>query len=194
MHLDPLVVLVIAFGFGVLFLGAALHKIREFAQFRVVLADYQLLPSVLVMPAACTVVTLELALTLGWLSALWTPFLVAPSAVVSAVLLTLYGLAVGINLARGRVHISCGCGVPGANNADQPLSSGIVVRNLVLALLALAGVLPIIERNLAWFDYISVATALLTASILYMATTQLLKNSAAMAAWRHGVNEVESGG
>ena len=146
------------------------------------------------MPAACSVVALEIALTLGWFSVLWTPLLAAPSAILSAALLTLYGFAVGINLARGRVHISCGCGVPGANNADQPLSSGVLIRNFVLALLALAGVLPILERTLVWHDYVSVVVALLTASILYMATSQLLSNGAAMAAWRHSVDEVKPGG
>ena len=189
MQLDPLIVLVISIGFGVLFLSTTSHKIREFAQFKVVLADYQLLPDVFVLPAACTIVMTELALTACWFSVLWTPLLVAPIAVLSAALLALYSIAVGINLARGRVHISCGCGVPGANNADQPLSRGILARNSVLALLARAGVLPVIERNLYWFDYVVVATALLIASILYAATSQLLSNSAAMAAWRQTVNE-----
>ncbi len=194
MQLDPLIVLVISIGFGVLFLSTTSHKIREFAQFRVILADYQLLPDVLITPCACTVVVIELALTACWFSVLWTPLLVAPTAVLSAALLTLYFIAVGINLARGRVHISCGCGIAGANNADQPLSSGILVRNSVLALLALVCVLPVIERALYWFDYVAVATALLIASILYAATSQLLSNSAAMAAWRQTVNETEPGG
>lgn len=194
MVLDPLVLMVISLGFGSLFLSTTSHKIREFAQFRVVLADYQLLPGVLVAPAACLIVAVELILTLLWFSALYTPLFVAVSAILSAVLLTLYGIAIAINLVRGRVHISCGCGVPGANNTDQPLSSGILVRNSVLALVALTGVFPIIERDLAWFDFLSVFAALVTASILYLATSQLLSNSAAMAAWRHGVKEVEPGG
>ncbi|MCZ6855836.1 MAG: methylamine utilization protein MauE [Gammaproteobacteria bacterium] len=194
MLLDPLIVLVISLGFGALFLSTTSHKIREFAQFRVVLADYELLPGVLVLPAACTVVVIELVLTLLWFSALFTSLFIAVSAILSAALLTLYGIAVGINLIRGRVHISCGCGVPGANNTDQPLSSGILVRNSVLALIALAGVLPILERSLAWFDYVAIVTTLLTASVLYMATSQLLSNSAAMAAWRQGVKEVEPDG
>ncbi len=194
MVLDPLVLMVISLGFGSLFLSTSSHKIREFAQFRVVLAGYQLFPGVLVAPAACSIVAVELILTLLWFSALYTPLFVAVSAILSAVLLTLYGMAIAINLIRGRVHISCGCGVPGANNTDQPLSSGILVRNSVLALVALAGVFPIIERDLAWFDFLSVVAALVTASILYLATSQLLSNSAAMAAWRHGAKEVEPGG
>ena len=71
--MDSLAVLVISLGFGMLFLGTTSHKIREFAQFRVVLADYQLLPGALVLPAASLVVAIELALTLTWFSVVWTP-------------------------------------------------------------------------------------------------------------------------
>lgn len=195
MLLDPLVVLVLSLGMGFLFLGACLHKIREFAQFRVILAEYRLLPDVLVVAAAGSVVLVELILSAGWLSMFWLPMVAMPVAVTSALLLTLYGLAVGINLARGRNHISCGCGVPGANNADQPLSSGILIRNGALSLLALIAVLPFLERSLFWFDYLTAVTALLIAAVLYKATSQLLSNGAAMASWRHQMaHEAEPGG
>ena len=159
--LDPLAALVISMGFGGLFLSTSVHKIREFSQFTVVLADYRLLPDVLVKPAAYAVVGIELVITLCWFSVLWTHFLVVPSAVLSTTLLTLYGFAVAINLARGRVHISCGCGVAGTGDTDQPLSSGILVRNSVMALFALTCLLPIVARNLTWFDGVAAVTALL---------------------------------
>ena len=57
----------------------------------------------------------------------------APFAWGAAFLLTLYGLAIAINLGRGREAIDCGChGFSGR----QRIAGWMVVRNLLLATLA----------------------------------------------------------
>ena len=142
MHLDPLITLAVALGFSILFFTSGWHKARAFAQFKLILADYQLLPEVLVTPASIVIVVGELILAALWISVALTPTYAAQCSLASAVLLAAYAFAVAINLARGRVHISCGCGVPGASDSDQPLSTGILFRNGALVLFALIPVIP----------------------------------------------------
>ena len=177
-----------------MFLGSGWHKFQTMAQFKQVLAEYQLLPGALVAPIAVLLVPIETLLATAWLSGLWTDRFTLPAALMSGLLLAIYGTAVGINLARGRVYISCGCGIPGANDTDQPLSAGILVRNAVLCLLALLAALPALQRTLSWFDYVTMLAALLCGLLLYAATSQLLSNNASMAVWRQLENEEPVGG
>lgn len=182
--LDPLITLVISVGFSLLFLAAARHKLSGFAQFTQILADYQLLPASLVRLAAWLVTGVEVALSMLWIAGLWLPLLNTFTALTSAALLTLYACAVGINLLRGRVHISCGCGIEGSNNSEHPLSPGIVFRNGILSLFALMPLLSVVQRDLYWFDYVAALTALLSAVLLYAALSQLLSNATSLAVWR----------
>ena len=193
MNLDPLITLVVSLGFSILFFSSGWHKVRAFAQFKLILADYQLLPGILVTPAAIIVVVGEFILAALWISVALTPTYAVPCSLASAGLLAGYAVAVAINLARGRVHISCGCGVPGASDSDQPLSTGILFRNGALVLFALVPAIPAMERSLYWFDYMAIIATLFTASVLYATTSQLLSHSAAMAAWRQNTALLNDG-
>ena len=86
-----------------------------------------------------------------------------------------------MNLYRGRRFIDCGCaGAAG----HQPLSGWLVARNLLLAVLALAAMLPVQARPLVWVDAITVAAAVGAAALLYAAGNRLIANGPDLARLR----------
>ena len=176
--IDPLFATAIAWGFAVLFVGAAWHKASAPGRFEAVLRDYKLLPPFLSRPAAVLIPAIELLLGLGWISG------ARIAAVTSAALLAIYALAMVINLARGRIYIDCGCGFGPTAETEQVVSSSLVARNMLLLCLALSILLPVAERDLGIIDYVVVLATVLTAMFLYAATGQLIRNRAAIAAWR----------
>jgi hypothetical protein len=110
-----------------------------------VIANYRLLPRVLVGPAAALLPPLEMIVGVLLLSAMaisWT-------LLASIVLLGLFAAAMAINLRRGRADIDCGCG---QSFLKQSLSWTLVVRNAVLATLLLP--------SLAMLDPVPMSAAL----------------------------------
>lgn len=174
--MDPLAHLVVAVGLALLLLSAAVHKLTDFAAFRRILEDYEVMPSWLVATAARVVVVAEIILGTAWLVQ-FTSVLVVGGTVL---LLASYAGAMTLNLMRGRVHISCGCG----GSDGQPLSWWMLPRNLLLIVAAMSAIVPVTDRNLGWVDGL-LATATLTILLLiYLAVTQLLANAAAIRVWR----------
>jgi hypothetical protein len=111
-----------------IFLGAVLHKIFDFGEFQGFVADYQLLPEILVKPTSLLLVIVEAGVVLLML---WSPTRIF-ALTLAAGLLALYALAIAVNLRRGRTQIECGCG-----GAPQWLSAALVWRNLLLIALVL---------------------------------------------------------
>ncbi len=178
--IDPLLPTAIAFGFAVLFVAAAWHKLSARGRFEAILRDYRLLPEFLVRPVALLMPVVELTLALGWMSGLSTRV----TALASAALLATYAFAMAINLMRGRVYIDCGCGF-GASAGEEPaLSSSMVARNIVLIGLALLPLVPATGRDLGITDFVVVLASVLTAILLYAGSGQLIKNRAAIMTWR----------
>ena len=167
--LDPLVSLILHWSLVLLFGLSVLHKLRDFGGFSRQLADYRLLPETLVAPAAMMVVGIELAISLGLL----IPGARTLAAMVAAGLLAVYALAIGINLARGRRNIDCGCSGPALR---QTLSEGLLVRNGVLIAAALFAALPITTRDLGPWDWLTATAAVLTVALLYTGANTLLAN------------------
>jgi hypothetical protein len=178
--IDPLPVTLVSIAMGLLLAGAAWHKARAFAVFAAVLADYQLLPPVLSAPAARLLPLAEAALAMGWLSGSARPLVAG----LTAGLFAVYGAAIAVNLLRGRVHISCGCGLGGTAGAEQLLSWGLVLRNALLIGLCLLPLSPVTQRPFTALDYATLGAALLTTALLYFGAIQLMQNSAGMRAWR----------
>jgi hypothetical protein len=172
MSLDPVIVLILRFGIAWLFLAAVLHKLRDFADFRAVLATYNVLPERRVAAGAWFIVAVEAATAVGALAQYGPAFLAA------AVVLLGYAAVMTINLMRGRRFIDCGCG-----GAAQPLSVGLVIRNVVLAFGALMALLPTLTRPLGWIDVVSVVVGSAVLGILYAATNQLLAARARLEEW-----------
>ncbi|MGA0839292.1 MAG: MauE/DoxX family redox-associated membrane protein [Pseudomonadales bacterium] len=171
---DPLLHLVIALGLSALFAGSALHKLRQPRRFAAQVDEYRLLPPRLTGVAVWVFVTTEcaLALSLPW------PSIREATGTIAALLLTLYGVAIGANLLRARTYIDCGCG-----DSAILLTPWLLVRNGVLAAgAALLTVAPT-ARELGIWDAVTGLLALPALVILYQAMDQLLDNASALREW-----------
>jgi hypothetical protein len=175
--IDPLLSLALSAGFALLLAAAAWHKVASHASFVEALEGYRLLPAALLQPAGWILPAVEAGLAVAWLAGSGQVAAAGTSA-----LLVVYGGAIAINLARGRVHIACGCGL-GAS-ADVRLSGWLVARNVLLAAVAGGAALPVAERALTAYDWLTLLAACATALLLYAASSQLLQNGAAIASWR----------
>jgi len=164
---DPAVAIVLHVSLALLWAWSAAHKGRDLGTFAATLDAYELLPSRLVKPFARLITGTEvvLALTLLW------PSSARAAALATAVMLVIYATAIAINLRRGRRDIDCGCGGPAHR---QRLHDGLVVRNLILIGLALLASIPNSPRHLSWVDAVSIAAAVITAALLYLAIDRLM--------------------
>lgn len=110
-------------GIGLIFTGAGIVKLRHRQLLPGVIANYRLLPDALVSPAAALLPLAEILIGAALIAGL------RPIPVLLGIaLLGLFAFAMGINLLRGRAHISCGCGRP---ELSQSLSWALVLRNLL---------------------------------------------------------------
>lgn len=110
---------------GLVFLLAAVAKLRHRQLLPGVIANYRLLPDALVTPAAILLPVAELAIGVALLAGS------RPLAPVAAIaLLLVFAGAIAVNIRRGRTQIDCGCGHDGLR---QGLHWPLVVRNVVLA-------------------------------------------------------------
>ncbi len=112
-----------------IFLRAVTHKISEFTEFTGFVADYRILPDALVRPASFALVVAEAAVVLGTVVPGGLPF----AMVLGGGLFLLYAVRIGINVARGRTTVECGCG-----GAPQAVGPALLWRNGILATAALA--------------------------------------------------------
>jgi len=180
---DPLFIRVVAMGFALMFALAALHKMDDRNTFLSILKAYKILPRFMLRASALGIPMLELMLALGWLQAGLLGSSYPMIAVASACLLVVYGLAIAINLLRGKTDIDCGCNLASArkstasnkgNGSQQSISINLVWRNVCLALLTLTALTPITPRQLGAIDYVGLAGALLVLVLLYASLTQLM--------------------
>jgi hypothetical protein len=177
--IDPLLNRAISVAFALLLLLAAWHKVAARDSFMVVLGEYRLLPAALLRPAAVMIPAIEAGLGLAWLAG-YEPGTVA---LLTSALLVTYAAAIVINLWRGRLHISCGCGL-GASTGQQPLSWWLVARNLLLGAVAVVATFPVASRDLGLYDWLTMTLVLVASGALYSGASQLLRNGAALASWR----------
>ncbi|MBV8784347.1 MAG: methylamine utilization protein MauE [Gammaproteobacteria bacterium] len=163
--IDPALSWLIGGALALLFLGAALHKLRDLAAFRALVEAYALLPPGLHV-AGLLIPWLELLVGAGLL----LPGARRAAALGGCALLVLYALALATNIARGRRDLSCGCG---GFAAEAPIATWMVLRNLLLAtLLALSA--TVAPRRLEAVDALSIGAGVLIATLLYMSIDRLL--------------------
>src|SRR5438128_7741724 len=179
MSMDAAVDITLRAALALLFLVAASHKLRDPGRFLATLAEYRLLPAAAVPLAAILVIGVEVVVAM----ALLVPERRAPGPVAAALVLAVYGAAIGINLARGRRHIDCGCAGPALR---RPISGWLVARNAALAAAALAGLIPASPRPFSWVDGITVAGATVTLAALYASLDRMLALAPARARLREG--------
>lgn len=169
MSLDPAVALALRAALALLFAAAAVHKLRDFSSFRAAFAAYDLVPASAAGVAARATVALEIALSIALIAGS------RPAPFGAAALLTVYALAIGVNLARGRRDLDCGCAGPASRSR---ISEGLVARNLILAGLALAASLPATARPFVWLDAFTVAAAVLSLALVHLSSETILANAA----------------
>ena len=167
MVVDPVIALMVRIGLASLFAQAAVHKLRDRGRFALVLGEYRLLPEATVAACALALPAAEAATALLLLS----PTVHAAGCLVAFGLLTLYGLAIAVNVLRGRRDIDCGCAGP---MERRPIGWALVVRNGVLGTVALGGLLPAGGRALVWMDVVTITAATATLAACYTAVDRLL--------------------
>lgn len=184
--MDPVVVVILRAALALLLVAAAAHKLRDRAGFRGSLEAYRLLPPVALAPAALLLPLVELAAAV----LLVTPRAAPAGALVATALLGLYALAMGVNLARGRRDLDCGCMGPGARGGK--IGGALLVRNALLIAAALATLLPGAPRALVWIDFVTVPLAVLALAALYAAAERLVALAPVVAALRAELREAGS--
>jgi uncharacterized membrane protein YphA (DoxX/SURF4 family) len=164
---DPVIVTIARLLLASLFASAAWHKLADLTAFRIVLHDYRVLPPVLVTPATAVVVTTEIALCAGFAHPASAPL----AAWVAVVLLASYGVAIAVNLVRGRRTLECGC-APSAYR--QPLSEWLLLRNAALIGVCCLSLARSDARPFVAVDWWTVAGAVVAGAMVWSAATRLL--------------------
>jgi hypothetical protein len=164
--IDPALDVTLRAGLSLLLATAAWHKLRDVAGFEATLRDYRLLPDATCAAAARGFPGLESLLAVG----LWLPALRSATALATGALLALYGVAIAVNLARGRRHIDCGCSGPATR---QSLHEWLLLRNALLVVAAGICAMPATARPLGWLDVPGIVGALATGTLLYGAANLL---------------------
>lgn len=177
--IGALAILAAQLGFAALLLASAATKLASPRQFAATVDSYMLLPVPLVAPVAVALSGLELVLGLAMLPVV--P--VSPHLALAAtgVVLLVYGLAMAINVARGRTGLGCGCS--GFGKAEAPISRAMVGRNVLLAAIALmlAGGQATLPGPL-WAACLAAAPAAIVSLLLYAAFSQHQTNRALLGA------------
>lgn len=151
--------LVGAIGGGLVFAEAGLAKLRHRAIVRGVIANYRILPDILIAPVAVTLPWIELSLGLGLIVSGIVGGALSWLALPAAALLIGFALAMAINIRRGRSHVDCGCG---RSQLRQTLHPALVLRNLVLA-----GLIALHVTTPGPADAIAVILALVAGACLF---------------------------
>jgi hypothetical protein len=134
-----------------------------------------MLPEQILSPATVLLIGVELAIAAGLLWSGTRPL----AGVAAAALLLFYAAVMAVPLSQGRTEISCGCGGP-----TDHLSPALLVRNGLLAAIALVAASPVVSRDLSWLDMVSVPLGIITLLLVLEASEQALQNGAYIRAMR----------
>lgn len=156
-----------------LFGTAALHKARNIEHYRRLMGKY--LNGSPVGPVFVWLVAsveLSVALTMLLPQTRWTGL------AGTALLLIAYASLMGVQLARGRADMKCGCAGPAS---DTTISPALMLRNLACAALALVAMTPNISVD-AGVAGVGLALFVATfAALTYLGSEQLIANAQHMA-------------
>lgn len=158
--MDPLFELTIAWSLAALFAGSTLHKLQALSEWPGVVRNYRLMPDAFGGAVAWLILCAG-ALTAG---ALFFEPTRRMGAIAAALQLLIFGVAIGINIGRGRTAIDCGCF---GSRLRDGLSRWMVARNAVLALCALSLLLPVLPRTLSAMEIAVCAGLIATLAFLY---------------------------
>lgn len=171
--IDPVFELPLRLALSLLFGRAAWHKLSDWSRFEATIRDYALLPASMGLGVARALPLVEGGIALGLLF----PGTRAVAAVAGISILLLYTGAIGVNLARGRRDIDCGCF---GSSARAPLSFMLVMRNVALFAATTMMLWPIRERGLIWVDWLTIAATLIALALLGSAGQRLAEAGPAL--------------
>ena len=181
---DPVAVGAVVGALALVLFAAAWHKLAQAELFAAALQAYELVPVGAVIAVGRALPVVEAAIGIGVL----VPLTRQPALMAFAALMLLYAGAMVVNLARGRRQIDCGCGAE-----SHPLSWALVLRNAVLAALALAVSGPTSQRGFEWLDGITLVAGVLAFYGVYLLFDELLRQSSRLGQLRaHEQQEAEA--
>jgi hypothetical protein len=164
---DPVFSLLAVAALALLLASSAVAKIKDSARFAAVLEAYEVMPRSFARVVAVVLPFIELAVAFG----LFVTRFRSAAAAAAAGLLLIYGAAMGLNLARGRRDLDCGCEGFGRR---RPIAPWMLLRNgLLICVAAVAGV-PATARAIEWTDAFTIAGGLAAFVLIYFAADQLL--------------------
>jgi len=172
---DPLVVYPSRFGLGILLCGAAVHKLRDPAQFQAVLEGYRIFPAWLIPILARLVPLVELLTGLGLFLTVTSQI----AAMISTTLLLGYGALLFYSLSHNIPVADCGCSFGFANNqpanrTTSQLSRGLIWRNLVLTFISMNLERNLMQRELGLFDVTAIFLFTLIGAVFYILANTLI--------------------
>jgi len=168
MVFDPFISIFIRAGFALLFALTALHKFRDLAAFKAVILGYNIAPQKLVPLLGLGLPTIELSIAILLIA---YPLLGILGA---GALLGLYALLMAFNIARGHVHIDCGCFWGSAKAEFASLTWGQVMRNVLLVVVLLLALVPSSDRAFTGVDGVNIVLGLGFAYIAIKAGSTLM--------------------
>lgn len=146
MVFDPFISLYVRTAFALLFILAAMHKLRSVSEFSDIVKGYNIVPL-----WAVAGVGIMLPLFEAFVAAMLLLFPVVGIAAASA-LLTAYGLVIAFNIARGNTQIDCGCSWGSAKTAFPALTWALVLRNILLVIVLAISLVPTTARAFGLMD------------------------------------------
>lgn len=164
---DPAIALLARTALSLLFVVAAAHKLLHLSQFVAVLEAYELSAPRFSSVLARLLPLFELAVAIG----IWIVPTRVYTSLLAATLLLIYAAAIGINLARGRRDLDCGCTAFGRRSS---IAGWMLARNAVLATTAVLASAPVTSRTLTLTDALTVGGGLCVLTLLYAAVDGLL--------------------
>jgi hypothetical protein len=165
--IDPAIACLILACAELLFIVAAIHKLRDLRHFGEIFAAYGVLPWAIGRRAGPVVPLLELAVAVG----LSFDGSRRPALCLGSLLLLAYAGAIAVNLSRGRRDLACGCGGP---DDRRPIAGWMVWRNLGMAVLLAAVLLPWSPRPFAVTDAVTIGCGTVTWALIYLCLDRLL--------------------
>ncbi len=173
--IDPVVQIAARVLLTLLFLGTAVHKMRDLRTTAAITSRYLQsfgLPGWPVLAAVVTAALVAGELAAAGLCAVYPSGAAAAGLV--AGLLGLYALGMAVSVLRGIAPEDCGCSWAGA--AGQPAGWALVLRNLVLVAVALLLAPEATARPLAFADYAGAFSLGLFAIAMYATADVLIAN------------------
>jgi hypothetical protein len=168
--IDPAIGGLCALSLALIFGASGFIKLRDIETFEGSLANYQLAPTSMEKLLAYLLPMLECTAAVGLLLASTR----AEAASMVLALLVVFTGAIGINLARGRTDIDCGCFGPALR---QELSGWLLLRNVFLMILATMVILPTSGRAIESIDLVTIVLGALTLVILYASANIAIGNA-----------------